>query len=191
LFAFWHSGALTGWSFLGLELQLMTGEPLAPPLGPVDRAIMGLQLPPVLTVPVDGVGVDVSMGEFWFQITREDGEQIDASLNLRIAGELVTTDDGISIQLDNRPAKVLVHAGIMEAPATLDPGDLASLFRLATPTLMGKASSAFPSFPAPAIPLGEFIDVDALDGVEWNLADLEHEMREDGWVVLRGGVTTD
>ncbi len=187
MFAVWHAGLVTDLTYTGDELTALTGEDLAPPLGPVQSATMGLQLPPVMTPPADPAehGMDMSMGEFWFEITRTDGIQVRSSLNVRVGGGIASTDESIAIELDNRPRYVTVHAGMMDWPPNLDPGDLASLFRLAAPTLMGQAGAIFPAFPSPSFDLGEFVDTPAVDGIVLKVSGLEHELNEDGWAVIR------
>jgi hypothetical protein len=189
MFAFWHSGALTGWEMNALELAAMTGEALPPPLGPVQLATLDVGLPPLLAPPAGDMDLDISIGELHIGLTREDDVEVGASLNVRAGADITFLSSGLSIQVDDRPAMMTVHAGMLAWPEALDPGDLASLFRLSAPNLLGRSSSLMPNFPAPVLPIGELADVDALDGLEWELDQPQFEMTQDGWLVLEGRMT--
>ena len=188
LFALWQSGIISQFSFSGTELALLTGAPLVAPLGPADNVTMTMGLPPVIR-PSDGdYTMDFSLGELLMDIEREDGERITTSINVTVAGELDSRDAGIGLLLDSRPAYTTVHTGMLATPEGLDPGDLASLFRLSTPTLIGNAAKFFPSFPLPEIPLGEFVPVTSLEGKVWGAADLDHTFDDDGTLILSGAI---
>ncbi|MBW2257522.1 MAG: hypothetical protein JRI25_23400, partial [Deltaproteobacteria bacterium] len=49
--------------------------------------------------------------------------------------------------------------------------------------------SLMPNFPAPVLPIGELVEVDALDGLEWKLDQPQFEMTPEGWLVLEGRMT--
>lgn len=191
LFAYWHAGVMTQQQFSGPELLELLGEDLPPPLGPVTSASIDLAMPPVVSFRDDEVVEDgptttmnLGIGELWVHLTREDGEVNAVSLNLRAPTELVVSDAGLELGLDTRPRFSEVHAGMMEWPEPLDPGDLASVFRMAVPSLLEGAGDMFPSFPALEIPLGDFADVDGLKNTVWTLDDVEVEMHDSGWVKL-------
>lgn len=186
LFSFWSAGDLGAITMSGAELALMSGQALPPPLGPAREARLDVMLPPVVMPPTGELGLDLAIGELWMAIEREDGVTIAVSLNVRAPADLVGTEDGLSMVIDDRPAFIEVQAGMLESPPGLDPGDLASLFRLSTPGLLGQSSSLFPSFPAPEIPVGEMMDVDALSGVVMELEDVAATMDEGRWIVVTG-----
>lgn len=188
LFAYWHAGLLGGFELSGLELAAMTGEPLEPPLGPVDRARLDLLLPPLLLPETSGMDLDVAVGELQLRLYREDGEEVSTSLNVRAGADLVV-GDGFSLAIDDRPSRMTVHAGMLAWPEVLDPGDLASLFRLATPSLLGRSSDLFPSFPAPALPIGALVDAEATEGLQWVAGDLRVSMTEGRWLLIEGRMT--
>jgi len=189
MFAFWHSGALSGWEMNALELAAMTGEALPPPLGPVQHATLDVGLPPLVAAPAGDMDFDISIGELQIGLEREDGVEVAASLNVRAGADVTFLSSGLSVQVDDRPAMMTVYAGMLAWPEALDPGDLASLFRLSAPSLLGRSSSLMPSFPAPVLPIGELADVDALDGLEWELDQPQFEMTSEGWLVLEGRMT--
>ncbi len=186
LFAFWLGGSLGGWDLDGAALTAMTGNPLPPPLGPVKRARMDMRLPPVVSAPQGEMDLDLGIGELHLQITREDDAVIEVSLNARAGADLTLGDGGISVQLDDRPAQMTIHAGMVRWPEALDPGDLSSLFRLSTPPLLGRSTSLFPAFPSPDIPVGAFVDLPAVGDLVWGMTDASVTVEPSGWVVLQG-----
>jgi hypothetical protein len=186
LFGFWHAGDLGGMRMSGTELAILTGGDLPPPLGPVATAEIDLKLPPVLAVPTGEKAFDLMLGELWLTIERSDGAVVATSLNVRAPADLVGTDGGMSMVLEDRPSYLTVYAGMRETPDGLDPGDLASLFRLSTPGLLGRSSDLFPSFPAPEIPIGEMMAIDALEGVVLGVEDFAAESTDEGWLVVTG-----
>jgi len=183
LFAIWAGGTLTDLHFSGPELLLMTGgESLPPPIGPVAQLAVDGLLPPVLAPPSGALDMDLAIGELWFDLLREDGERLTVSLNVSTGADLVVDGSGaITVSLDTRPVFMNIQAGMIAWPEGLDPGDLASLFRLSTPSLLGKSTALLPGFPAPEIPIGEMFDLPALNGVTWVLSDLDAQMEASGW----------
>ena len=79
-----------------------------------------------------------------------------------------------------------LEIGVIQAPAGLDPGDLAALVRLMVPPLLGNASAFLPAFPTPELPVGDLLGVDALSGVSWSLQDPAIVLDGGGWLVLTG-----
>lgn len=191
LFAVWHGGALADFELSGTELILLTGEDLPPPLGPVASVTLDLGLPPVLSPTADlgddGLfSADLSIGELWLDITRTDDAHVAVSLNLRAGTDLAIHDGALALDLDNRPTAMVVHAGMLDWPRALDPGDLASLFRLSSPGLVGGALDVLPGIPLPEIDLGELSEARSLDGVVWGVANAEATVQPSGWVVIVG-----
>ena len=130
----------------------------------------------------------LQIGELRLSITREDAQVIEVSLNVEAGGELVNGETGLGVELDDRPAWVRVHAEVLQAPEGLDPGDLASLFRLMTPTLLGSAAGFMPEVALPGIPLDTFGDLDELEGKELLLVEPEASISESGWLMVGGEV---
>lgn len=187
-FGLWAGGLLEGISFSGAELIALSGEDLPPPLGPVNRMSLGLGLPPVVRPSSGERPLRIGLGELALDIERADGEHVTASVNLDVGGELALTPSGLGVALDNRPAQMSLHVGMLATPPNLDPGDLASLFRLSTPALLGRSSSIFPGYPLPEVELGELVDVGALRGVTWGASELQTQVRPDGWMVMSGTI---
>ena len=163
LFAFWATGALR-LEFGAVEIAVLAGEPLPAPLGPVENLVLDFQLPPVIRPGDEEHGMVLQLGEFVMDITRSDGEKVTASINVLAGGDLVQDGEALGVQLDDRPAYVAVDVGMLATPEGLDPGDVASLFRLMTPTLIGSAADFMPGVPLPVIPLEDFGNLDELEG---------------------------
>jgi hypothetical protein len=137
LFNMWASGATTGITFGGLELTALAGE-IPAPIGPVSETVIDLGLPTTLGEPTwEGMDFDLSIGEMGMTITREDGEVIQASINLRTGANLEMAGDEAGFSLDDRPAYMTIEVGMEQSPGGLDPGDVAALFRLTMPTMLG------------------------------------------------------
>lgn len=190
LYAVWEDGALADVRYSGADLLALTGgEDLPPPLGPVSEASLTATLPPVLTPPsTDEAHVDVAVGELLLSLVRDDGEEITASLNLRAPSTLDLDPTELSAQVDTRPANLDIQVGMLAWPEGLDPGDLASLFRMAAPGLLSSSDELMPAFPVPTIPVGEMFDTPELAGVEWSIDDMELSTTESGWMELTGRV---
>ena len=45
-----------------------------------------------------------------------------------------------------------------------------------------------PAFPAPDLPIGEMLDVPAVDDLVWTLGDVEVRVEPSGWLVLEGAM---
>jgi len=189
LFAFWHGGALGGWRLDQGQLAAMVGEDLPPPLGPVDHATMDVGLPPILSAPPGDMDVALSVGELKIGIVRTDGVPITVSLNARSGANLTFVPGGLSTQLDNRPAQMDIQAGMLQWPDALDPGDLASLFRLSAPALLGHSQDLLPAFPAPDLPVGALVDVPSVHDLVWGLDDATVSVQPSGWIQLSGHMT--
>ncbi|MBM4390417.1 MAG: hypothetical protein FJ090_04805 [Deltaproteobacteria bacterium] len=186
LFAFWASGSTSGIEFDGLTLQVLAGD-IPPPLGPVSAASVEVNLPVTLGKPTyDDMDIDLSIGEMRLKITREDGEKIDASVNLRTGATVAIDDDGeVGITLDERPAYMTLEVGMEASPRGLDPGDMAALVRLSVPPLLGTVASFMPDIPVPDIPLDSFAD--SLSGQSLGIADPAVRV-DDGWLVIEGAL---
>ena len=188
LFAFWATGALRI-EFGAVEVAVLSGgEPLPPPLGPVAGVVLDIGLPPVIRPGDDEHGMKLQLGEFVMDIAREDGVAVTASINVVAGGDLEQQDGALAVVLDDRPAYIDVDVGMLATPEGLDPGDLASLFRLMTPTLLGSAAGFMPTMPLPVIPVGDLFAVDELEGKGLLIQDAEVEMLESGWLTVTGEV---
>lgn len=188
-FAFWASGAVHDLTYGELELAVLIGEPLPPPLGPVETLVIDLGLPPMIgpSGPDAERAFALSVGELTMDITRDDGGQTLASLNFSADADLSLDADGaLVIALDDRPKFVPVEAGVMVGPEGLDPGDLASLFRLMTPTLVGSLGSFLPAFELPALPLDALGDVPALAGETLVPSDVTLGLVAGDWFLIEG-----
>jgi len=186
LFAMWVNGGLS-FDFDGDALGALTGEPLPPPLGPLETASLSLGLPPVLVQGGEEHDVVLSLGEFVVDLERSDGERITASINTAAGGWLEQVDGALAVTLDDRPRNVAVVVGMLNWPAALDPGDLASLFRLMTPSLLGSAGAFTPAIPLPGIPLELLGEHPDLQDEELLIHDAEVAFDE-GWITVAGGV---
>ncbi len=188
VFALWTTGALR-LEFGPVEMAVLAGgSPLPPPLGPAESVVLDIQLPPVFRPGDEEHGMKLQIGELLLDITREDGERIACSLNVEAGGELVSGAEGLGVELDDRPVWVRVEAGVLAAPEGLDPGDLASLFRLMTPTLLGSAAGFMPEVALPGIPLDSFGDLAELEGKELLLVEPSASLDSSGWLIVGGQV---
>lgn len=184
LFAFWAGGTTSGIEFDALTLQALAGE-IPAPIGPVNNVSINLNLPVTTGAPTfPDQSIDIAIGEMRLVITREDGEVIDASVNLR-TGALVSldADNELNFTIDARPAYMTIEVGMEQSPTGLDPGDMAALVRLTMPPLLGTLASIVPDVPVPDIPLDSFAD--SLAGQSLGLAEPVVEVN-DGWVVISG-----
>ena len=118
LFAMWAKGDLSGFSFSGIKIGALSGAPLQAPLGPADSVSFDMRLPPMVSrTDVDGMAIDVGIGEFRITFYREDGEVLDFSVNVRTGAKLEVNDDAeLSMYMDNRPAYMTVEVGTIEGP---------------------------------------------------------------------------
>jgi len=186
-FAFWASGAVHDMTYGPVELAVLVGEALPPPLGPVEQVVIDLGLPPVVAAGSGERPFVMSVGELTLDITRDDGERTAASLNFSADADLTLADDGsLVLELDDRPKYVPVDVGMTAWPEPLDPGDLASLFRLMTPTLVGSLGDFLPSFGLPPLPLDALGDVAALEGEALVPGDVALSLDDQGWFLLEG-----
>ncbi|MFT5683626.1 MAG: hypothetical protein ACI8RZ_004558, partial [Myxococcota bacterium] len=132
LFALWGAGTLSGFEYGGTELIALTGAEIAPPLGPLERLTLDMNLPPMLGAATqDDMDADLALGEWQMAFHREDGEALVFSVNVRVGAQVSFGDaDELSLALDNRPSMITMAVGVTEWPETMDPGDLASLVKL-------------------------------------------------------------
>ena len=94
LFAMWAKGDLSGFSFSGIKIGALSGAPLQAPLGPADSVSFDMRLPPMVSrTDVDGMAIDVGIGEFRITFYREDGEVLDFSVNVRTGAKLEVNYD--------------------------------------------------------------------------------------------------
>lgn len=191
LYAFWTSGQLSNLQIGNLELAVLMGEQMDPPLGPVETVTIDFQLPPVMQPPVqDDQDLNLGIGELRLAFLREDGVNHDFSVNAStgttISIERVDGEDQVIMALDSRPAYVQVEVGVIEHDPNLDPGDLAALVRLIVPPLLGRSSDFMPGISVPALELGELSDLPALQGVSLQFQDPRASVSPEGWLVLKG-----
>lgn len=185
MFGMWSAGALDQ-SFSGTELAVLAGKPLPPPLGPVESASLTFGLPPSLGPGDADHGMVLGLGELALGLVREDGEQLTASLNVLTQGDLTLADGAVSIDLDAVPRNMRVEVGMLAAPSALDPGDLASLFRLMTPSILASAGNFAPSIDLPPLPLDALSDAPELEGKALVPTDATLTFSEQGWLILAG-----
>ena len=186
LFAVWGSGALSGFEYGGDELTLLTGAQPTPPLGPLQRLTLDMDLPPMIgSATQDDMDADLALGEWRMGFVREDGEELTFSVNVRVGAQVSFTDtDELSLALDNRPAMMSMEIGVLSWPEALDPGDLAALIKLMVPPLLGNADGFLPGLALPAIDLGSFSE--SMAGIELTPQDLSLAVDSGGWIVLDG-----
>ncbi len=194
LFAFWTSGQLSRLQIGNLELAVLMGEQMDPPLGPVESVTIDFQLPPVMQPPVqDDQDFNLGFGELRLAFLREDGVNHDFSVNAStgttVSIEPVDGEQQIVMALDSRPAYVHVHVGVVEYDENLDPGDLAALVRLIVPPLLGRSSEFMPGVAVPALEMSELTDMEALQGVSLQFQDPQAHVTSEGWLVLKGEYT--
>ena len=189
-FAFWQSGAVDGIELDAVLLGGLAGGPLPPPLGPADTVDMSLGLPPVMTpAGSDDWAAKVAVGEWRIKFNRTDGEVLDFSINARSAVDATVDDEGqIELTINSRPVEMDLAIGVIEAPDSLDPGDLAALVRLMIPPLLGNASGFAPKIPIPVLPLDEFVSVPATQGKELIMSNPTVNVNDNGWMLLESGL---
>jgi hypothetical protein len=192
-FAFWHSGLLKDVQLPAIAIGGMAGTALPPPLGPAEMVVLNLDLPPVITAPRDpAFDADISFGEWRLRFERLDGESLELSVSLRTGVHADIQDAGeLEISLDDRPAHIDLEIGVLEAPEALDPGDLAALLRLMIPPLIGNSADLVPTIPIPTVPMGQLVDIPAVQGLEIGLTNPEMSFTEAGWLLLRADLTVD
>ncbi len=196
LFAFWTSGQLSGLQLGEVELAVMMGEQMDPPLGPVQTLTIDMQLPPIMQPAVqDDMTFNLAFGELIISFERDDGVlhsfSVNASTGATAAMQPVDGEDNVVMSLDGRPAYVQVHVGALEYDQALDPGDLAALIRLMVPPLLSRSAEFMPSVPVPALELSKMTDMEALQGVTLQLSGTEISVTEQGWLLLRGDLSAD
>lgn len=194
LFAFWTSGQLSNLQIGNLELAVLMGEQMDPPLGPVATVTIDFRLPPVMEPPVqDDMDFNLSIGELRLAFLREDGINHDFSVNTSTGTtaslENVDGEQQVVMALDSRPAYVQVEVGVVEHDPALDPGDLAALVRLIVPPLLGRSSDFMPGVAVPALEMSSFTDLESLQGVTLQFTDPDASMTDEGWLVMKGDFT--
>jgi hypothetical protein len=191
LFAFWTSGQLAQLQIGNLELAVLMGEQMDPPLGPVETVTIDFQLPPVMQPPVqDDQDFNLGIGELRLAFLREDGINHDFSVNTS-TGTTVSIEPGeagqqVVMALDGRPAYVQVEVGVVEYDPVLDPGDLAALVRLIVPPLLSRSADFMPAVDVPALEMSELTDLESLQGVTLQFRDAEASVTDEGWLVMKG-----
>lgn len=186
LFALWGAGALSGFEYDGTALIALTGAEIAPPLGPLERLTLDMDLPPMLgEATQDDMDADLSLGEWRMAFHRDDGALLAFSVNVRVGAQVRFTDaDALSLSLDNRPSLITMAVGVTDWPSSLDAGDLAALVKLMVPPLLGNADNFLPSITLPPIELGGFST--SMDGIALTPQALTLSVDDGGWVVLDG-----
>ena len=191
-FTLWYAGALSGWSFQEAELVEMGAGEIPAPLGPVAELAVDMDLPMVITsTRAEGFSYDVGLGEVRCRISRTDGVEQDYSLNLKGGANTFVAEDGsLKIEMDDRPAELILGVGVVEYPKELDPGDLAALVRLIIPPMLAQSNTAFPGFPLPETELSELADIDYFQGKTLAVTDLQVSVEgEPGvWMLIEGGL---
>lgn len=189
-FAFWASDLARNVEFDGVLIGGLTGAPLPPPLGPTDTVVMNLNLPPVLSPTLDDDwAAQLAIGEWDIVFNRADGEVLRFSVNFRAHVNADVDEDGsIRVAVDNRPAHIEQAIGVLEAPDTMDPGDLAALVKLLVPPLLGNTSQFAPDIPIPELALEEFIDVEATRGKILVVDQPQIRLEDNSWLLLQAGL---
>jgi hypothetical protein len=189
-FAFWATGQTKGFELDPVILGALSGGPLPAPLGPADSIQMSLNLPPVLTPPVqDDWAAHMAIGEWELVFNRKDGEVLTFSVSCRSHVQIeLDADSEIAFSVDARPSEIELAVGVIEAPEALDPGDLAALVRLIVPPLLGNAGNFAPSIPIPEVALDEFLSVPATEGKVLRVDDPSILLEDNGWLILQAGI---
>ena len=189
-FAFWSTDLARNVEFDGVLIGGLTGAPLPPPLGPTDTVVMNLNLPPVLSpTRDDDWAAQLAIGEWDIVFNRTDGEVLRFSLNFRAHVNADVDEDGsIRVAVDNRPARIEQAIGVLEAPESIDPGDLAALVKLLVPPLLGNTSQFAPDIPIPDLALEEFIDVEATRGKILVVDQPQIKLEDNSWLLLQAGL---
>jgi hypothetical protein len=68
----------------------------------------------------------------------------------------VDSQGRIDLIIDDRAQRITVQANVDAAPSYLDPGDVAALVRMMTPTLLSEAQVLYEGFPIPTLELSTF-----------------------------------
>jgi hypothetical protein len=187
LFALWGAGELSGFEYGGTKLIALTGSEISPPLGPLERMTLDMDLPPMIGgATQDDMDADLALGEWRMGFHREDGETLSFSVNVRAGAQVrFNDDDELSLELDNRPSQITMAVGVTSWPDALDPGDLASLIKLMVPPLLGNADNFLPGITLPPLDLGSLSD--SMSGIELTPQELTLVVDSGGWIMLDGG----
>jgi len=196
LFAFWTSGQLSRIEIGNLELAVLMGEQMDPPLGPVETVTIDFRLPPVMQPPVqDDQNFNLGIGELRLAFLREDGVNHDFSVNASTGTTVdITPVDGeqqLVMALDGRPAYVELEVGVVDWDPNLDPGDMAALVRLIVPPLLSRSADFMPGVTVPALDMSSLTDLPALQGVSLQFQDPQTAVTDQGWLVLKGEFTAN
>lgn len=191
MFVVWQVGTLDNIQLDAILLEGLSGAPLPPPLGPADVVDISVGLPPVLRpARVENTDASIQLGEWQLMFTREDGEVIDMRIALDAGLSLsIDEENSVDLNVDSRPAELLLGVDTLTHPAALDSGDLSALGRLLVPSLLGTVSNFLPSLDIPPIPLS---------GISSELGDRvitfknpDINVRSDGWTVVTGEITAE
>jgi hypothetical protein len=192
LFAFWTSGQLSQLQIGNLELAVLMGEQMDPPLGPVETVTIDFQLPPVMQPPAQpDQDFNLGIGELRLAFLREDGVNHDFSVNAS-TGTTASLEPGeaggqqVVMALDGRPAYVQLEVGVVDFDPVLDPGDLAALVRLIVPPLLSRSADFMPAVDVPALEMSSLTDMESLQGVTLRFSDAEASVTDEGWLVMKG-----
>jgi hypothetical protein len=155
LFAFWYSGAVDAY-----ELPSEALAELPEVFQPLTQLDVNLRLPPALIAPTEPeFPFDLAAGGVRLQILAGSDRWFDAAVHIRAGVALaVTADGGLSMSVDDRAQKITVKANVRTAPSVLDPGDVAALFRMMVPSVLGQANVTYAGYPLPDLDLSSFAD---------------------------------
>ena len=171
-------------------MSILAGAPIDAPLGPVTNASLNFELPPMFrkTEQTDMTG-DIGFGELRLAMTREDNLVHDFSINTWVGAVATLTDSGkIDFDLESRPEQISTEIGVLESDPTIDPNELSALIEEMIPSLFDRAAALAPSFEIPTIPLGDTLEIDALEGLELRLQNATLALNKDSWLLLGASV---
>lgn len=161
LFAFWYSGAIGDY-----EVPEESLTELPEVFQPLSDIQVELRLPPTLLAPTEPeFPFDLGSGGVRLQILAGTDRHFDAGLHIRTGVSLTVADGSMSMSMDDRAQRITVKANVAEAPSVLDPGDVAALFRMMVPAILGQANVTYDGYPLPDLDLSRFAGVvSALEG---------------------------
>jgi hypothetical protein len=177
LAALWQAGVATNLIVEGDGLSVIDPSALPPVFQPTQRITIDLALPPTLGAraptapasepsPLDALPFEIAIGEASLTIDTGGDRRFGCILNARAAlGLEITADGALRSLIDSRPKAVEVAVGCPNVPASYDPGNVAALWRLGVPSLLGTATADL-TIPIPGIPLSAFVSSGALATAE-------------------------
>ena len=186
LFATWWGGMTASFEF---PLDALSELPEV--FQPLTSFTTNANLPAtVLPATEDEYLYDLAIGELGLEILAGTDRRFDVSLHLRAGVAIDADDEGLlSMRLDDRARLITVHAAALQVPSFLDPGDVAALFRLMMPALLGEAEVRFGGFPIPVIEfdlLGENVQALAGRGLTLSTPTVRRTGAGGGYLVVEG-----